>query len=71
MRMILVILAALCVAGGAGFYVMRGLHTPAPVAAVETPAPTTTEVYTASHTLPAGTILTANSSRGWRWRRRR
>lgn len=58
MRMILVILAALIVAGGTGFYVMQGLR-PAPVEAVShEPAPTGTEVFVAARDIAVGTILT-------------
>lgn len=59
MRMILVILAALIVAGGAGFYVVQGLR-PAPVAAVEVEAPKVVAVYAPARDLPAGTILKAD-----------
>lgn len=57
MRMILVILAALIVAGGAGFYVVQGLRPAAPAAAVEVPAPQLVAVYAPARDLPAGTIL--------------
>lgn len=59
MRVILVILAALIVAGGTGFYVMQGLRpaAPEPVRA-EAPAPRTPKVYVAARAIPVGTILT-------------
>ncbi len=61
MRMILVILAALIVAGGAGFYVMQGLRPAAPtaVAAVAAPVPLT-KVYAPARDIPAGSILAAD-----------
>lgn len=57
MRMILVILAALIVAGGTGFYVMESLvpAAPEPVRAdAPTPRP---RVYAAARDVPIGTIL--------------
>jgi pilus assembly protein CpaB len=62
MRMILVILAALIVAGGAGFYVMQGLRSPGQTAAVAVAveAPRLAEVYTPAQDIPAGMILTAD-----------
>ena len=58
MRMLLVILAALIVAGGTGFYVLQGLRPSAPAAAVhEAPAPELREVYVPAHELAAGTII--------------
>lgn len=57
MRMILVILAALIVAGGTGFYVMQGLRpAPEPVRA-EVPAPRVARVFVAARAIPVGTIL--------------
>ncbi|MBB5223547.1 pilus assembly protein CpaB [Amaricoccus macauensis] len=58
MRMVLVILAALIVAGGTGFYVMQSLRPapPEPVRA-EAPAPRL-QVYVAARAIPVGTILT-------------
>lgn len=61
MRMILVILAALCVAGGAGFYVMQGLRPPAPATRAEAERPQLAAVYTPAHELPVGTIITAEA----------
>jgi pilus assembly protein CpaB len=55
--MILVILAALIVAGGTGFYVMQGLRPPAPEI-VQAEAPKLREVFVAARELPSGTILT-------------
>lgn len=59
MRMFLVILAALIVAGGTGFYVIQGLQpaAPQPVRA-EAPAPRITKVFVAARAIPIGTILT-------------
>jgi pilus assembly protein CpaB len=57
MRIILVILAALIVAGGTGFYVVQGLRPPAQeVTQIE--APELREVFVAARELPSGTILT-------------
>lgn len=58
MRIVLVILAALIVAGGTGFYVMQGLapDAPEPVRA-EAPPPNVTRVYVAARTVAVGTIL--------------
>jgi pilus assembly protein CpaB len=58
MRMVLVILAALIVASGTGFYVIQGLRSPAPeVVAQEIPAPQLREVYVPARELAAGTII--------------
>lgn len=57
MRMILVLLAALIAAGGAGFYVMQGLQPAPPVEAAAAPAPRLQAVYAPARSLPAGTIL--------------
>ena len=57
MRMILVILAAVTVAGGAGFYVVQGLRPAAPMAAVEAPPAQVVAVYVPARALSAGTIL--------------
>lgn len=58
MRMILVILAALIVAGGTGFYVMQGLRpAPQPEVRVAAPAPRL-QVYVAAQAMRVGTILT-------------
>ncbi|MFT3972956.1 MAG: Flp pilus assembly protein CpaB [Amaricoccus sp.] len=58
MRILLILLAALIVAGGTGFYVMQGLRTeePEPVRAAA-PAPRQ-QVYVAAQEIPIGTILT-------------
>lgn len=58
MRMTLIILAALIVAGGTGFYVMQGLQPAAPEQVrAEAPAPRA-QIYVASRAIPVGTILT-------------
>ena len=58
MRMLLVILAALIVAGGTGFYVMQGLRPAAPEAvAQQAAAPKLREVYVPAHELAVGTII--------------
>jgi pilus assembly protein CpaB len=57
MRIFLVILAALIVAGGTGFYVLQGLQPAAPVE-VQAAAPQTVEVYTPTHEIAVGTIIT-------------
>lgn len=58
MRIVLVILAALIVAGGTGFYMMQGLapDAPEPVRA-EAPPPDVTRVYVAARAVAVGTIL--------------
>jgi Flp pilus assembly protein CpaB len=58
MRMILVIVAALIVAGGTGFYMLQGLqpHEAAPAAAVE--APKLRKVFVPASEIAVGTILT-------------
>lgn len=59
MRMVLVILAALIVAGGTGAYVMQGLRPAAPVEVVpHEPAPAGTDVFVAARDIAVGTILT-------------
>ena len=58
MRILLVILAALIVAGGTGFYVLQGLQPPVAKAAVTVKAPELREVYVPSRELAAGTIIT-------------
>ena len=59
MRLILVILSALTVAGGAGFYIMQGLRPSAPAAAAAVPAaPELAAVYTPTHELSPGTLIT-------------
>lgn len=57
MRIFLVILAALIVAGGTGFYVMQGLRPTGPQVA-EVQAPALREVYVPAHELAVGTIIT-------------
>lgn len=62
MRMILVILAALIVAGGAGFYVMQGLRPSAPTAAaVAVEATELAAVFTPAHEMAAGTLITPDA----------
>jgi pilus assembly protein CpaB len=57
MRIVLVILAALIVAGGTGFYVLQGLRPQQPaVAQVE--APKLRQVFVPARELAAGTIIT-------------
>jgi pilus assembly protein CpaB len=56
MRILLVILAALIVAGGTGFYVLQGLNPPAPEARAE--APKLREVYVPVGELASGTLIT-------------
>jgi pilus assembly protein CpaB len=55
MRILLVILAALIVAGGTGFYVLQGLNPAAP--AVQAEAPKVKEVYVPVGELAAGTLI--------------
>ena len=57
MRIFLVILAALAVAGGTGFYVMQGLGSPAPGQTVAVEAPKLREVFVPAQELAAGTII--------------
>lgn len=56
MRMILVIAAAVLVAGGAGFYVLQGLQPAAP-ASVQAEAPKLREVFVPSREIAVGTII--------------
>ena len=56
MRILLVILAALAVAGGTGFYVMQGLSAPAPEAA-QVEAPKLKQVFVPAQEIAAGTII--------------
>ena len=58
MRIFLVILAALIVAGGTGFYVLQGLRPEAPRVAAEVPTPTLKKVFVPAEELPIGTIIT-------------
>jgi len=57
MRIVLVILAALIVAGGTGFYVMQGLQPASTAPAVET-GPALAEVYVPATEIAVGTIIT-------------
>jgi pilus assembly protein CpaB len=56
--MILVILAALIVAGGTGYYVVQGLRPPAPEPVVQVEAPKLRQVFVPARELAAGTIIT-------------
>jgi pilus assembly protein CpaB len=58
-RIIVLLVAALVVAGGAGFYLLKEMRTGAPVAeaAPAIAAPKTTDVFSAAVELPAGAIL--------------
>ncbi len=58
MRIFLVIIAALIVAGGTGFYVMQGLRPDAPEAAAQTAVPQVREVFVPAQELAVGTIIT-------------
>ena len=58
MRIFLVILAALIVAGGTGFYVMQGLQPAAPEAVAQAAAPAPIEVYVPATEIAVGTIIT-------------
>lgn len=58
MRILLLLLAALIVAGGTGYYTLRAFQAPAapvPVAAVTAPRPT--QIYVAASELTVGTII--------------
>lgn len=57
MRIVLVILAALIVAGGTGFYLIEGLNPPAAEAAVKVREPEFREVFVPAREIPAGTII--------------
>ena len=57
MRILLVILAALAVAGGTGFYVMQGLSQPASGEIARAEAPKLREVFVPVEEIAAGTIL--------------
>src|SRR5688500_10326168 len=56
MRIFLVILAALIVAGGTGFYVLQGLNPPTAPAQAE--APSLRAVYVPARELAVGTLIT-------------
>jgi pilus assembly protein CpaB len=58
MRIILVILAALIVAGGTGFYVLQGLRPAAPAEVAQAAAPQLRQVYVPASEIPIGTIIT-------------
>lgn len=58
MRIFLIILAALVIAGGAGFYVMQGLQPAEPAAVAKVQAPKLKKVFVAAKELTAGTIIT-------------
>lgn len=57
MRIFLVILAALAVAGGTGFYVMQGLRLPAPSETARAEAPKLREVFVPAREIAVGTIV--------------
>lgn len=57
MRILLVILAALMVAGGTGFYVMQGLRPASPEPTAQIAAPALKQVFVPAHELAAGTII--------------
>lgn len=61
MRILLVILAALVIAGGAGFYVMQGLQPAAPAVVARVEAPKLKKVFVPARELEAGTIITADT----------
>jgi pilus assembly protein CpaB len=56
--MFLVILAALIVAGGTGFYVVQGLRPPAPEPVAQIEMPKLRQVFVPARELAAGTIIT-------------
>jgi pilus assembly protein CpaB len=58
MRIFLVILAALIVAGGTGFYVLQGLQPAQPAQVAQVEAPQLREVFTPAHEIAVGTIIT-------------
>jgi pilus assembly protein CpaB len=58
MRIILVILAALIVAGGTGFYVLQGLRPAAPAEVAQAAAPQLRQVFVPASQVPIGTIIT-------------
>ncbi|MFO1143324.1 MAG: Flp pilus assembly protein CpaB [Amaricoccus sp.] len=58
MRLVLVILAALIVAGGTGFYVMQGLQASDAPRVVEARGPELKEVYVPAQEIAVGTIIT-------------
>jgi len=59
MRIVILILASLAVAGGTGYYVLQSMQPPVQAAApAEAPAPRTTDVFVPAAEIAAGTILT-------------
>jgi pilus assembly protein CpaB len=58
MRIVILILASLTVAGGTGYYVLQSMQPPPQAARPEAPAPRTTDVFVPAAELAAGTILT-------------
>lgn len=58
MRILIAILAALIVAGGAGFYVMQGLKPSAPAVVTKVEAPKPIKVFVPAKEISVGTILT-------------
>jgi pilus assembly protein CpaB len=58
MRIFLVILAALIVAGGTGFYVLQGLRPAAPTEVAQAAAPQLRHVFVPAAEVPIGTIIT-------------
>ena len=58
MRIFLVILAALIVAGGTGFYVLQGLRPAAPAEVAQAAAPQLRQVFVPAAEVPIGTIIT-------------
>ncbi len=58
MRIVILILASLTVAGGTGYYVLQSMQPPQQAtASAEAPAPRTTDVFVPAAELAAGTIL--------------
>jgi pilus assembly protein CpaB len=57
MRIVILILASLTVAGGTGYYVLQSMQPPPAAATAEAPAPRTTDVFVPAAELAAGTIL--------------
>jgi pilus assembly protein CpaB len=57
MRIVILILASLTVAGGTGYYVLQSMQPPPAAATAEVPAPRTTDVFVPAAELAAGTIL--------------
>jgi pilus assembly protein CpaB len=58
MRILLVILAALIVAGGTGFYVLQGLRPADPAEVAQAEAPQLRQVFVPAAQIPIGTIIT-------------